>query len=59
MPLRDRIAGALLVLIVLAAQTHWMGPAIIFLSGGLVVSYGVWIKPAGRTMPLRFYPSIC
>jgi hypothetical protein len=31
------------VLIVLAAQTHWMGPAIIFLSGGLVVSYGVWI----------------
>jgi hypothetical protein len=42
-PLRDRIAGALLVLIVLAAQTHWMGPAIIFLSGGLVVSYGVWI----------------
>ncbi len=43
MPLRDRIAGALLVLIVLAAQTHWMGPAIIFLSGGLVVSYGVWI----------------
>ncbi len=43
MPLRDRIAGALLVLIVLAAQTHWMGPAIIFISGGLVVSYGVWI----------------
>ena len=43
MPLRDRIAGALLVLIVLAAQTHWMGPATIFLSGGLVVSYGVWI----------------
>ncbi len=43
MPLRDRIVGALLVLIVLAAQTHWMGPAIIFISGGLVVSYGVWI----------------
>jgi hypothetical protein len=42
-PLRDRIVGALLVLIVLAAQTHWMGPAIIFISGGLVVSYGVWI----------------
>jgi hypothetical protein len=40
---RDRIPGALLVLIVLAAQTYWMGPAIIFLTGGLVVSYGVWI----------------
>jgi uncharacterized protein with HXXEE motif len=41
--LRDRIAGAVLVLIVLAAQTRWMGPAIIFLSGGFVASYGVWI----------------
>jgi hypothetical protein len=40
---RDRIVGALLVFIVLAAQTHWMGPAIIFLSGGLVVSYAVWM----------------
>ncbi len=35
--------GPLLVLIVLAAQTYWMGPAIIFLSGGLVVSYVAWI----------------
>ena len=43
MPPRDRIVGALLVLIVLTAQTFWMGPAIIFLSGGLVLSYGVWI----------------
>ncbi len=43
MPARDRIAGPLLVLIVLAAQTYWMGPAIVFLSGGLVLSYGVWI----------------
>jgi hypothetical protein len=42
-PARDRIVGAVLVLIVLAAQTYWMGPAIIFLSSGLVVSYGVWI----------------
>jgi hypothetical protein len=39
---RDRGAGAVFVLIVLAAQTRWMGPAIIFLSGGLVVAYGVW-----------------
>ncbi len=40
---RDRIAGALLVLAVVAAQTRWMGPPIIFLSGGLVVCYGVWV----------------
>jgi hypothetical protein len=26
---RDRIAGAILVAAALAAQTHWMGPAII------------------------------
>jgi hypothetical protein len=41
--LRDGMVGALFVLIVLAAQTHWMGPAIIFLSGGLVLTYGVWV----------------
>jgi len=40
---RDRVLGAALVLIVLAAQTRFMGPAIILLSGGLIVSYGVWI----------------
>jgi hypothetical protein len=40
---RDRIVGAVLVLIVLAAQTRWMGSAIILLSGGLVVAYGVWV----------------
>jgi hypothetical protein len=43
---RDRIAGAVFVLVVLAGQTLWMGPAIIFLSGGLVLAYGVWA--AGR-----------
>ena len=40
---RDRVAGAVLVLIVLAAQTRWMGLAIILLSGGLVLAYGVWV----------------
>jgi len=43
--LRDRIIGAVLVLIVLAVQTRWMGPAIIFLSGGLVLAYAVWLTP--------------
>jgi len=41
--LRDRIIGAVFVLIVLAMQTRWMGPAIIFLSGGLVLAYAVWV----------------
>jgi Protein of unknown function with HXXEE motif len=41
--LRDRIAGAVFVLIVLAAQTRWMGRAIVLLSGGLVVAYVVWV----------------
>jgi hypothetical protein len=40
---RDRITGALLALAVVASQTRWMGPPISFLSGGLVVSYGVWM----------------
>jgi Protein of unknown function with HXXEE motif len=40
---RDRIAGALLVSAVVAAQTRWMGPSIIFLGGGLVVCYGMWV----------------
>ena len=39
---RDRLLGAVFVSIVLAAQTRWMGSAIILLSGGLVVAYGVW-----------------
>jgi hypothetical protein len=39
---RGRLLGAVLVFIVLAAQTRWMGPAIILLSGGLAVSYIVW-----------------
>jgi hypothetical protein len=39
---RDRIAGATLVLIALPAQTYWMGPAIIFLSGGLALTFFVW-----------------
>ena len=40
--LRDRIIGAAFVAIVLAAQTHWMGPAILLLSGGLLLTYILW-----------------
>src|ERR1035438_1489743 len=42
----DRMVGAVFVLIILVAQTRWMGPAIILLSVGLVLAYGVWV--AGR-----------
>jgi len=41
--LRGRTAGGGLVLAVVAAQTWWMGPAVIFLSAALVLAYGVWI----------------
>ena len=50
------MAGALLVLTVVAAQTHWMGPAIIFLSGGLVVSYDVWITARWNDDPAPVLP---
>jgi len=40
--LRDRITGAGAVLVVVAVQTRWMGPAIILLSCGLVLVYAVW-----------------
>jgi hypothetical protein len=37
------MVGGGLVLTVVAAQTYWMGPAIVLLSGGLVVTYGIWV----------------
>jgi len=53
---RDRIAGAILVVAALAAQTHWMGPAIVFLSGGLVVAYLVWVAARWRNDPAAVLP---
>jgi hypothetical protein len=47
--LRDRMVGAVLVLIVLAVQTRWMGLAIILLSVGLVLAYGVWVTARWRS----------
>jgi hypothetical protein len=54
---RDRITGAVFVLIVPAAHTHWMGPAILLLSGGLIVAYVVWVAArwsnyAGSVLPV-------
>jgi len=45
------MAGAVFVLIVLAAQTRWMGAPIILLSGGLVVAYGVWAAARWKDDP--------
>ena len=53
---RDRVAGAVLVLIVLAAQTRWMGLAIILLSGGLVLAYGVWVAARWKSDAARVLP---
>ena len=53
---RDRIVGAILVAAALAAQTNWMGPAIIFLSGGLVVAYIVWAAARWRNDPAAVLP---
>jgi len=55
-PLRDRVLGTVLVLIVLAAQTYWMGPAIILLSGGLVVAYAVWLAAPWKNDAARVLP---
>jgi Protein of unknown function with HXXEE motif len=41
--LRNRMVGGGLVLTVVAAQTYWMGPAIVLLSAGLVATYGIWV----------------
>ena len=38
----DRVTAATLVLLLLAAQTWWMGRPVIFLSGGLIIAYGIW-----------------
>jgi len=40
---RDRVVAAALVLLVIAAQTWWMGRAVSFLSAGLFIAYGIWL----------------
>jgi len=54
--LRDRVVGAVIVLVAVAAQTHWMGPAIIFLSGGLVLAYAVWFTAGWKNDPAAVLP---
>lgn len=52
----DRIAGAVFVLVVVAAQALWMGRATILLSVGLVVAYLVWIATRWKNDPAAVLP---
>jgi uncharacterized protein with HXXEE motif len=53
---RDRIVGAIFVLLVVTVQTHWMGRAVILLSVGLVIAYLVWIAARWNNDPVAVLP---
>lgn len=55
--MRDCMVSAALVLLVVAAQTWWMGRAVSPLSAGLFIAYGIWLtgrwkNDAGRVLPV-------
>ena len=53
---RDRIAGAVFVLVVVAAQVRWMGSAAALLTVSLIVSYLLWIAAPWRNDPVSIVP---
>ena len=53
---RDRIFGAVFVLVVLAAQVRWMGPATTPLSVGLVIAYLLWLAARWKNDPAAVLP---
>ncbi len=53
---RDRIAGAVFVLVVVIVQTRWMGVAATLLSVGLVVAYVFWIASRWKNDPVSVLP---
>ena len=53
---RDRIVGAVFVLVVLTAQARWMGRASALLSAGLVIAYLFWIAARWKNDPARVLP---
>ena len=53
---RDRIAGAVFVLVVVIVQTRWMGRAATLLSVGLVVAYLFWIAARWKNDPVAVLP---
>jgi len=53
---RDRVVGALLVLVVLAAQARWMGGATAALSIGMVIAYLLWVAARWNNDPAAILP---
>lgn len=55
-PLRDRLAGGGVVLAILAMQSYWMGPAVVLLSGGLIVTYVLWLAAPWKNDTVAVLP---
>jgi hypothetical protein len=53
---RDRIVGAVFVLVVVAAQVRWMGGATTLLSVGLVIAYLLWVGTRWKNDPAAVLP---
>lgn len=53
---RDRIVGAVFVLVVLTAQVCWMGRAAALLSVGLVIAYLLWVAARWKNDPAAVLP---
>jgi len=53
---RDRIVGAVFVVVVVVAQLRWMGRASMLLSVGLVLAYLFWIAARWKNDPAAVLP---
>ncbi len=53
---RNGIASAVFVLVVLAAQSWWMGRAVALLSVGLIIAYLFWISARWKNDPSAILP---
>jgi len=53
---RDRIGGAVFVLVVFAAQVRWMGRATAVLSVGLIIAYLLWVATPWKNDPAAVLP---
>lgn len=54
---RDRILGAVFVLIAVTAQARWMGSATTLLSAGLAIAYLFWIAAHWKNDPAAVLPA--
>lgn len=54
--MRDCMVSATLVLLVIAAQTWWMGRAVSLLSAGLFIAYGIWLTGRWKNDAARVLP---